>query len=55
MLAKQPSASEKKLDRLVEAVTTKIKSVKQQATGQGKRQKTLFSIVESSDKEEEEQ
>ena len=50
----QPSEPKIKFERLVEAVTIKTKRVKQQAIKQGKRQKTLLKIVESSDEEEEE-
>lgn len=50
----QPSKQKNKSERLVEAVSTKIKRVKQQATGPRKIQKILLTI-ESSDEEDEEQ
>ena len=51
----RPSEPRRKSKRLVEAMTTKTKRVKQQGTGPGKMQKTSLKIVETNDEEEEEQ
>lgn len=48
----QPSKPKRKLERLVEVVTTKTKRVKQQVIELGKRQKKLLTIVAYSEEEE---
>lgn len=49
----QLSETKRQFERLVEAIITKTKRIKQQATRPSKRQKTFLTIFQSSDDEEE--